>query len=136
MGKTSLACCLLNNIAKEGDSVKFCRMCDLSVEIMTMSGNPAGLKALQDKLAKYKVLAIDDLGAEPLMTEVVSFLYGLIDSRAPVKPTIVTTQLKPSGIIAALGSNSQAEAIVDRLMKPCKMITLEGNQRDRRSKRK
>ncbi|MDD6317603.1 MAG: ATP-binding protein [Succinatimonas hippei] len=47
----------------------------------------------------------------------------------PGKPLIITSQLKVTNYPAYLGGGAQAEAIVDRLVKPCKIITLEGESK-------
>ena len=54
---------------------------------------------------------------------------SLVDARMPGKPLIITSQLKVTNYPAYLGGGAQAEAIVDRLVKPCKIITLEGESK-------
>ena len=126
VGKTSLACCLLNNVAKEGGSVRFCRMNELSNEVLISSRDPKAMRDLLKRYSGYKALALDDFGLEKLEPVVLSFLFNLVDARMPGKPMIITSQLKVMNYLAYLGGNAQAEAIVDRLIKPCKIITLEG----------
>lgn len=65
-------------------------------------------------------------GLEKPEPVVLSFLFNLVDARMPGKPVIITSQLKVINYLAYQGGNAQAEAIVDRLIKPCKIITLEG----------
>ena len=129
VGKTSLACCLLNNVAKEGGSVRFCRMSELSNEVLISAQDPKTMRELLKRYSGYKVLALDDFGLEKLESVVLSFLYNLVDAIMPGKPLIITSQLKVTNYSAYLGGGAQAEAIVDRLVKPCKIITLEGESK-------
>ena len=75
------------------------------------------------------MLALDDFGLEKLEPVALSFLYNLVDARMPGKPMIITFQLKVTNYPAYLGGGAQAEAIVDRLVKPWKIITLEGESK-------
>lgn len=131
VGKTAMACTLLNNLALEGYTVRFWRMCDLQNEVERLSNDPGKLKSFTTKLAKYDVLAIDDLGlnSEVMPAKIVSFIFNVIDARSPRKSTVITSQMKPDGLLRVFGSGAQAEAIVDRLLRPCKIISLKGESK-------
>lgn len=131
VGKTRLCCCLLNNLAMEGHTVRFWRMCDLQQEIDRLGKDPNKLKSFTSKLVRYDVLAIDDLGlnSEPLGAQIVSVLFNIIDARLPDKPLVITTQMRPEGLLRVLGNGAQAEAIMDRLLRPSKVIVLKGESK-------
>ena len=56
-------------------------------------------------------------------------LFELIDCRLPTRPIVITSQKNVIDYLALLGGDSRAEAIVDRLLKPCKVITLVGKSK-------
>ena len=110
--------------------MKFCRMCDLSVEIMTMSGNPAGLKSLQDKLAKYKVLAIDDLGAEGVTSWSRDEILGsLLQYRMQEGlPTFITSNLNLKELedhLSITTSNKSEKVKAKRIIERVKQLTVD-----------
>lgn len=129
VGKSSLACCLLNGCAREGASIRFYKMNDLAIDILIATNSPSDTKSLMNSLVRYKVLCLDDFGCEKLDPKVISFLYNLIDARWESKPIIITSQLKIEAYAGLLGGNVQAEAIVDRLLRPAKIITMEGDSK-------
>ena len=55
VGKTAMSCTLLNNLALEGYTVRFWRMCDLQNEVERLADDPGKLKSFTTKLAKYDV---------------------------------------------------------------------------------
>ena len=131
VGKTQMCCALLNTLALEGYTIRFCRMCDFQSDVDRLSDNPAKLESYIKRMSKFDVLAIDDLGltAEVLPSHVTSALFNIIDARVPHKPLVITTQMKPDGLLRVFGSGAQAEAILDRILRPCKIITLEGDSK-------
>lgn len=128
-GKTALACCLLNNMAKQGLHVRFLRTGDLCEAVNIYQQNPLERKKYLDKLVKYEILALDDFGASPFNEPILCFLFDLIDRRLPSRPIIITSQKGVMDYRLLLGGDSRAEGMVDRLTKPSKVITLTGDSK-------
>ena len=127
-GKTTLACCLLNNMARQGLSVRFMPFYDLRAGINIRLQDPVELQKFEDQLLKYDVLCLDDFGIEPLDETTRRVLFYVIDKRweRGRNPLIWTSQKDLQEYRGILGGDSRSEAIIDRLLKPCKIITLVG----------
>lgn len=83
------------------------------------------LRLLQ-RLAKAKVLIIDDLGIEPLGAPERKHLYEVLEDRCTVSSTIVTSQLDPKDWHAMIGEATIADSIADRLVHNSHRIKLSG----------
>ncbi len=127
-GKTTLACCLLNNMARQGLSVRFMPFYDLRAGIHIRLQDPVELEKFKDQLLKYDVLCLDDFGIEPLDEATRQVLFYIVDKRWDQghSPLIWTSQKELTDYRSILGSDTRAEAVIDRLLKPCKIITLVG----------
>ena len=128
-GKTTLACCILNNMLQQGMHVYFLRDGDFSYNVNIYEKDPAEQKKYLDKLVKYEVLALDDFGSSMYNENIERFLFELIARRLPTRPIVITSQKNVIDYLSLLGGDSRAEAIVDRLLKPCKVITLVGKSK-------
>ncbi len=103
-------------------------MCDFQSEVERLYDNPRKLQSFIKRYIKFDVLAIDDLGlnSEVLPPKILSTLFNIIDARVPYKPIVITTQMKPDGLLRVFGGGAQAEAILDRLLHHCKVMTING----------
>jgi DNA replication protein DnaC len=77
-------------------------------------------------LAKTNVLILDDLGLEGLNDEQRHNLLEILDDRHGRQSTIVTSQLPIKIWHEALGNNTLADAILDRLIHSAYRLTLSG----------
>ena len=130
VGKTSLACCLLNNAAREGISIRFYRFKDLVLDLESAAlKDPSSLKKAITRLSKVGVLAIDDFLSEKITLEVKSALFSIIDGRWGLHPVIITSQMAITEYRELLGSDQSAEGVIDRLLKPAKILTMQGKSK-------
>ena len=87
------------------------------------------------KLAKTKVLILDDLGLAPLSDQERQDLMEIIEDRHKIGPTIITSQLPVSGWHAYLGGSLVAEGILDRLMHNVHRVELRTEESMRNPKK-
>lgn len=82
------------------------------------------------QIVKYSVITFDDFGLQgKLDQKVEETLFHILDLRWRLKPVIITSQLKIEGFEQLLGKTTQSDAIIDRLLHPAKVITLQGASR-------
>ena len=91
--------------------------------------DPLTLKKLINRLSKIGVLAIDDFLSEKISVNVKSALFNIIDGRWMRRPLIVTSQLAIEEYRSLLGGDQSAEGLIDRVLKPAKILTLEGKSK-------
>ena len=78
------------------------------------------------QLAKVQVLIIDDWGLETLAAAQRNDLLEIMDDRHGSRSTIVLSQLPTDQWYAAIGDNTLADAILDRLMHNAYRLLLKG----------
>ena len=82
-------------------------------------------KALQS-VAKLDLLILDDWGLEPLQAAQRNDLMEIMDDRHGDTSTVVISQLPTDQWYAAIGDNTLADAILDRLMHNAHRLLLKG----------
>lgn len=134
-GKTYFAACIANALLDIGVPVM---MTNFAKIINAMSGFDFGRKNEEDRngylnsLNCYKLLIIDDLGAERQSEYALEIVYSVIDSRYKnAQPLIVTTnmtldEIKQPGDIAY-------SRIYDRILEMCSPIEFKGESRRRKT---
>lgn len=124
-GRTALSSAMALNLCKAGISVVCYRWCDLVDEILLRVPDTKASMQLQKQLCKYTVLLIDDFCLQGKMpSPVKEMLYKVTDSRWKNKSTVFTSQLNLEGIVQLIGEGAVGNAIVDRLLNPSKIVTL------------
>lgn len=125
-GKTFTAACIANALIDQGESVM-------------VTSFPRILKALNalykddqnayiDSLDHFKLLVIDDLGAERQSSYALEQVYNVIDRRYKAKkPLIVTTNLTLSSLQKA--ENMDYQRIYDRVLELCIPIAYKSGSR-------
>ena len=125
VGKTHLATAIGITAAKNRQSTYFIKCADL-----IMSLHRAKLEdRLNDKLKKlcsYKVLIIDELGYLPITKDDSKLFFQLIDRRYEKFSTIITTNINFSQWDEIFGDPITANAIIDRLLHHCNIVTIKG----------
>ncbi len=124
-GKTYLACALGHNACLHGDSVRYYRLSRLLLELTQSKADGTYHKELK-KLARTRVLIIDDWGLEKLATAHRNDLLEIMDDRHGHTSTIVISQLPTDQWYASIGDNTLADAILDRLMHNSHRLQLTG----------
>jgi DNA replication protein DnaC len=125
IGKSYLACALGNLAARAGLSVLYLRTSRLFDMLLQSRADGSHSRAFK-KLAKVKVLILDDFLLTPPSDEQRKDLLDVLEDRYGSGATILTSQLPPRAWHAALGDPTLADAICDRLLHNAYKIELQG----------
>ncbi len=126
VGKTYLACALANRVCRKGYSSFYTRAPRLFHEV-AMARADGSYAKLMNKLAKTKVLIIDDLGLAPMADAERRDLLEVIEDRQGLLSTIVASQLPIESLHDTIGDPTIADAILDRLVHNAHNINLKGD---------
>ncbi len=131
VGKTALSIAIVDNLCKSGISVRFIRFSDLLDEIAIKYNYPDRRASFKKTLGKPQVLVIDDLGSSTELDLItIDFIKSVVDDRyVNKKPIVITSQLSTDSYRLFFGNKIESDAIVDRLLHPCKIITLQGDSK-------
>ncbi|MGI9292597.1 MAG: IS21-like element helper ATPase IstB [Pseudomonadales bacterium] len=124
-GKTYLACAVGHNACLQGYSVRYYRLSRLLLELTQAKADGSYQKRLK-QLAKTSVLLIDDWGLERLTAAQRNDLMEIMDDRHGATSTVMISQLPTDQWYAAIGDNTLADAILDRLMHNAHRLPLKG----------
>ena len=124
-GKTYLACAIGHAACMREYSVRYYRLSRLLLELNQAKADGSYSKLLK-QLAKVRLLALDDWGLEPLQPAHRHDLLEILDDRHDNSSTIVISQLPTDQWYAAIGDNTLADAILDRLMHNAHNLKLKG----------
>lgn len=125
VGKTFLACALANCAIRRGHTalyVRASRMLD-ELAIARVDGRFARLTA---SWARIDVLVIDDFLLRPLTADQAADTLEVIEDRAGLRSTLITSQLPIAMWHEAMGEPTVADAVADRLLANLHRIELEG----------
>lgn len=126
VGKTHLAIGFGLLAVEQGYSVLF-KTAETLIKELTDAYDAGKLELKMQKLAKVKVLIIDELGYCPFSANGSHLLFQLINRRYDSKSTIITSNRPVSDWGLVLGDSTAATAILDRLLHHCSVITINGN---------
>lgn len=118
LGKTYLAC-------RRGYGAAYCRLPRLVFELALSRADGTYLKVLAG-LAKVELLILDDWGLVTLDAQASADVMDVIDDRAGLRSTIVTSQLPVSEWHSLIADASIADALLDRLVHRAVRIELKG----------
>lgn len=124
-GKTYIACALAHTAILKGYSAKYYRLSRLLLELNQHKADGTYSKALK-QLAKVDVLILDDWGLEPLKATQRNDLMEIMDDRHQQSSTVMISQLPTEEWYQAIGDNTLADAILDRLMHNAHRVKLKG----------
>lgn len=124
IGKTWLPCALGEKACREGYKVFYSRAPRLFGDLYLAKADGTYPRVLQ-KLAKFDLLIIDDLGS-PLDEKERRDLREILEDRYEVSSTIVTSQLEPKLWHSFIGDETLADAICDRLVHNAHRLKLDG----------
>ena len=124
-GKTYLACALGHNACLQGYGVQYYRISRLLLALTQAKADGTYQAALK-RLAKLPLLILDDWGLEPLKSSQRNDLMEIMDDRHGASSTILISQLPTEEWYQAIGDNTLADAILDRLMHNAHRIKLKG----------
>jgi DNA replication protein DnaC len=124
-GKTYLACALAHAAIRHGHTALYLRAPRMSGD-MAIARADGRLSRLMAAWARAGVLVIDDLLLRPLTPDQAADLLEVIEDRARLRATIVTSQLPVSHWHQAIGDPTIADAPLDRLLENANRIELTG----------
>ncbi len=124
-GKTWIACALGRNACMMGIAVRYYRVSRLFVEL-TQAKAEGSYSRLLAKLARVGVLIIDDWGMDKITAAQRYDLMEIMDDRYGENSTVIISQLPVSEWYAAIGDNTVADAILDRLIHNSYRLELGG----------
>jgi DNA replication protein DnaC len=134
VGKTYLACALANRACRSGHCSFYIRAPRLFHDVALARADGSYAK-LMNKLAKTRVMVIDDLGLAPLADHQRRDLLEVIEDRQGLSSTIVASQLPVENWHENIGDPTIADAILDRLVHNAHRINLKGtSMRKKRAK--
>ncbi len=124
-GKTYVACALGHNACLQGYSTRYFRLSRLLLELTQAKADGSYQKVLK-QLAKTQLLLIDDWGLDALSAAQRNDLMEIMDDRHGATSTVMISQLPTDQWYAAIGDNTLADAILDRLMHNAHRMPLKG----------
>lgn len=125
VGKTYLACALAHMACRRGFPSFYLRCPRLFQQLLIAKADGSYAKFM-NKLAKAKVLVLDDLGLVPLTDAERRDLLEVLEDRYGGSSTIVTSQLPIDLWHDTIGEPTLADAILDRLVHNSYTIQLKG----------
>ena len=125
LGKSWLACALGHRACREGFTVRYLRVPTL-LDMMKAARGDGTAPRLTERLGKAQLLILDDFGLYPMDRDQHRDLMEIIEERAQLRSTIVTSQLDVKDWHHAFGDPTVADAILDRLVNSAYRLELEG----------
>jgi DNA replication protein DnaC len=124
-GKTYLACALANRACRMGLSAFYIRIPNLFHDLAIARADGSYSKIMK-KLARSKVLIIDDLGLAPMNAQERRDLLEVVEDRHGLASTVVAAQLPLEHWHENIRDPTIADAILDRLVHNAYKINLKG----------
>jgi len=125
VGKTWLGCALGQQAARKGYTVLYKRLSRLLEELEIAYGD-GSLHKLRTRLAKVKLLILDDWALAPLSARGRHELLEIIDDRVRKGSILITSQLPIDQWHDYIGEPTVADAILDRIVHSSHKIELKG----------
>jgi DNA replication protein DnaC len=125
-GKSFLAQALARRAIALGYSAKYYRVSTLLQEIK-MARLDGSYTKVMAKIAKFKLLLLDDFGVTPLKPDEINDLFEVIEERTLNGSIIITAQLPVKEWHTYLGNETIADAMMDRLIHTAHKIELKGD---------
>ena len=125
LGKTYVACALAHSAIRHRHSALYLRGPRM-LDDLAIARADGRLTRLLAGWARVDVLVIDDFGLRPLNPDQAADLLEVVEDRAQVRSTIITSQLPVAHWHEALGEPTVADAILDRLLQNAHRIDLAG----------
>ena len=125
VGKTYLAGAIANSACRNGYPAMYKRAPRLYQEL-AIARVDGSYPKLMNKLAKIKVLIIDDFCIAPMSDPERRDLLEVLEDRQSISSTIMATQVPVENWIEYIGDPTLADAILDRLVHNAHKINLKG----------
>jgi DNA replication protein DnaC len=125
VGKTYLACALAQKACRDGYRTKYFYAPKLFRALMAGQAD-GSLPTLLKKLAKTRLLVIDDWGLEKATPLQYRDFLEVLDDRQGTASTLITSQFPSTRWHELIGDATVADAILDRLIHSAHRIDLKG----------
>ena len=125
VGKSYLACALAQKACRDGYRTLYFYAPKLFRELLAGQAD-GSLPALLKKLAKTRLLVIDDWGLEKATAAQYRDFLEILDDRHGAASTLITSQFPPARWHELIGDATVADAILDRLIHGAHRIELKG----------
>jgi len=122
-GKTYIACALGHQACLKGFATKYYRLSRLTL-VLTQAKADGSYPKFLKSLAALDLLILDEWGLEPLNAGTRHDLMEIMDDRYSHTSTVIVSQLPTEQWHQAIGDNTLADAILDRLMHNSHRINL------------
>jgi DNA replication protein DnaC len=130
VGKTYLACALAQAAIRRGHTALYLRVPRMLSDLATARAD-GRLRRSMAAWARVDVLVLDDFALRPLGADQAADLLEVVEDRAQLRSTILTSQLPVNLWHQALGEPTVADAILDRVVHTAHRIELLGESRRR-----
>ena len=124
-GKSGLAIGLLRQALVNGCRARFYKAQDLFDELYASLADRSTARLL-NRLSRYDVLLIDELGYLTLKPEQVNAFFKLLDLSYGTRPTLITTNLDYPDWYELFQRKPLVDALLDRLQHHCITIRIDG----------
>lgn len=124
-GKTHVATALAYEACKAGKRVRFTTICSLMNELIEAKSG-LELKRTLDKLARYELLVVDEVGYVPLSKEGAELMFQLFSLRHEKSSMIFTTNLPFQEWTQVFGEANLTTALLDRVTHKAPVIKMLG----------
>jgi DNA replication protein DnaC len=124
-GKSGLAIGLLRQALINGYRARFYKAQDLFDELYASLADRSTSRLL-NRLSRYDILQIDELGYLTLKPEQVNAFFKLMDLRYARRPTLITSNLDYSDWYELFQRKPLVDALLDRLQHHCITIRIDG----------
>ncbi len=125
VGKTYLACALAHSAIRHGHTALYLRAPRMFDEL-AIARVDGRLSRLMSAWARIDVLVIDDCLIRPLNPDQAADLLEVVEDRAQLRSTVLTSQLPVANWHEAIGDPTIADAVLDRLLERANRIELIG----------
>jgi len=131
-GKTYIACALGNSACRAGLSANYFRLPKL-LEALTIARADGSYGKMLIRLAKVKLLIVDDWGFAPLTDKERRIFLDILEDRYDISSTIISSQLPVENWHDNIADPTVADAICDRLIHNAHRIRLTGDESMRKN---
>lgn len=127
-GKTYMAAAIANRVLDRGFSVY---QTDMHSIVGIMESSFSDRRMNLERILRYDLLIIDDLGAQRTTEYVMQHVYAIVDGRyRRGKPMVITTNLSANDIARAR-NNEAWNRVYDRILERCYLLKVTGESRRR-----
>jgi DNA replication protein DnaC len=133
VGKSYLACALVNQACREGYDAQYIRIAKLFEEFAIAKADGRYRKLL-NSFTRLDMLVIDDLGLDNMSEEQRRVLFEIIEDRAEMRSTLIASQMPIEKWYPVIGDPTLADAILDRIVHSSHKMILKGESLRKRKK--